>query len=121
METYILAMTHSCKRIIPLIYMVDNCVHLVVLPMKDATVNVSMHKYITGELVLLDIFPPEFTPSIKHYLKKLFFYVRIISKKGINLVKVDTLQQLGDLIMKGFPNPTFEYPPKYDEKCQVFA
>ena len=85
--------------------MVDNFGNLVGLSARGAIINVSMHKYNTGVLVLAESFRPKFAPRRNQYEKKIR---EDIFKRVIKIVKIDTIQKLGSLFMKGFPKATFE-------------
>ena len=79
------------------------------LPVSDATMNVSIHEDNAGALVLAETLPPQFTPRSKHYaIKTIWFREQIVQRK-IKLLKIDTVEQLGDLFTKGLPRATFEY------------
>jgi hypothetical protein len=58
---------------------------------------------------LAETLPPQFTPRSKHYaIKTIWFREQIVQRK-IKLLKIDTVEQLGDLFTKGLPRATFEY------------
>ena len=79
------------------------------LPVSDATMNVSIHEDNAGALVLAETLPPQFTPRSKHYaIKTIWFREQIVQRK-IKLLKIDTVEQLGDLFTKGLSRATFEY------------
>eukprot|EP00804_Cyclotella_cryptica_P015702 CCRYP_018922-RA/>CCRYP_018922-RA protein AED:0.46 eAED:0.46 QI:0/-1/0/1/-1/0/1/0/76 len=67
--------------------------------------NVSIHEDNAGALVLAETLPPQFTPRSKHYA----IICEQIVKRKIKLVKIDTVEQLGDLFTKGLTRVTFEY------------
>eukprot|EP00804_Cyclotella_cryptica_P009568 CCRYP_006266-RB/>CCRYP_006266-RB protein AED:0.40 eAED:0.40 QI:0/-1/0/1/-1/0/1/0/99 len=82
------------------------------LPLKDTTMNVSIHEDNVRALVLTETSPPQFTPRSKHYaIKTMWFREQIVKRKIklIKLIKIDTVEQLGDLFTKGLPWVTFEY------------
>ena len=62
-----------------------------------------------GALVLAETIPPQFTPQNMYYAIKTIWFREEIQKKGIKLVKIDSVEQLGDIITKVFPRPAFEY------------
>ena len=53
--------------------------------------------------------PPQFTPRSKYYASKTIWFREETAKRGINLLKIDTVEQLGDIFTKGLPRATFEY------------
>ena len=79
------------------------------LPVSRAAMNVSIHEDNAGALVLAGTLPPQFTPRSKHYAVKTIWFREQIVLRGIGLVKVDTVEQLGDLFTKGLPRAIFEY------------
>ena len=74
-----------------------------------ATMNVSIHEDNVGALILAKTLPPQFTPRSKYYAAKTIWFREEIFKRGIKLLKIDTLKKLGDIFMKGLPRATFEY------------
>ena len=79
------------------------------LPIRDTTMNVSIHEDNVGALVLARTLPPQFTPRSKFYAAKMIWFREEINKRGIKLLKIDTVEQLGDIFTKGLPRATFEY------------
>jgi hypothetical protein len=63
MEAEINALAHSCKELFPTIDLVTELGAVVGLPTEDLTkMYVSIHEDNTGELVLAETIPPQFTP-----------------------------------------------------------
>ena len=79
------------------------------MPVSAATMNVSIHEDNAGALVLAETLPPQFTPRSTHYAIKMIWFCEQIVKRKIKLVKIDTVEQLGDLFTKGLTRVTFEY------------
>eukprot|EP00804_Cyclotella_cryptica_P010003 CCRYP_015429-RA/>CCRYP_015429-RA protein AED:0.12 eAED:0.12 QI:0/-1/0/1/-1/0/1/0/80 len=71
--------------------------------------NVSIHEDNAGALVLANTLPPQFTPRSKQYAIKTIWFLEQIVQMKIKLLKVDTVEQLGDLLTKGLPTITFGY------------
>ena len=71
--------------------------------------NVSIHEENAVALVLAMTLPPQFTPCSKFYVAKTIWFCEEINKRGIKLLKIDTVEQLGDIFTKGLPRATFEY------------
>eukprot|EP00804_Cyclotella_cryptica_P019243 CCRYP_006144-RB/>CCRYP_006144-RB protein AED:0.16 eAED:0.14 QI:0/-1/0/1/-1/0/1/0/98 len=76
------------------------------LPLKETTM---IHEDNAGALVLAATLPPQFTPQSKQYAIKTIWFREQIVKKKIKLVKIDTVEPLGDLFTKGLTRVTFEY------------
>ena len=109
MEAEIVALAHSCREMFPILDMTKTLCEAVNLPIGEATVNVSVHEDNAGALILAQTLPPQFTPRSKHYAAKTIWFREEINKRGIKLLKIDTVEQLGDIFTKGLPRATFEY------------
>ena len=110
MEAEINALAHSCRELFPIIDLVQEVGEVVGLPTKDlTTINVSIHEDNAGALVLAETIPPQFTPRSKYYAIKTVWFREEVQKRGIKLLKIDTVEQLGDIFTKGLPKATFEY------------
>ena len=110
MEAEIVALAHSCRELFPIMDMVQVLGTAVGLPLDEATsMHVSIHEDNAGALVLGKTLPPQFTPRSKHYAIKTVWFREEIAKRGIELLKIATTEQLGDLFTKGLPRATFEY------------
>jgi hypothetical protein len=62
--------------------------------------NVSIHEYNLGALVLAKTLPPQFTPQSKYYAIKTIWFSEEISKRDVQLHKIDTVEQLGDIFKR---------------------
>ena len=72
------------------------------LPTEDlTTIKVSIHEDNAGALVLAQTIPPQFTPRSKYYAIKTVWFREECVKRGVSLLKIDTVEQLGDLFTKG--------------------
>ena len=71
--------------------------------------NVSIHEDNAGALVLEDIFPPQFTRRNKYYAYKTIWFSEDINKRGIKLLKIDTVEKMGDIFTKVLTRETCEY------------
>ena len=110
MEAEIIALAHSCRELFPIIDLVTELGKVVGLPAKDlTTMHVSIHEDNAGALVLAETLPPQFTPQSKYYAIKMVWFREEIHKRGIKLLKIETVEQLGDMFTKGLPRVTFEY------------
>ena len=109
MEAEIVALAHCCRDLFPIIDIVTEFSKVIGLPSKDlALMHVSFHEDNAGALILAQTIPPEFTPQSKHYAIKTIWFREEIQKRGIKLLKIDTVEQLGDIFTKGLPRATFE-------------
>ena len=109
-EAEINSLAHSYKELFPIIDLVSELGKVVGLPAKDLTTkHVSIHEDNAGALVLAKTLPPQFTPRSKWYALKTVWFREEIHKRGIKLLKIETIEQLGDIFTKALPRPTFEY------------
>lgn len=109
MEAEIIALAHSCRELFPLMDMVGSLGKAVGLPIGNTTMNVSIHEDNAGALVLAKTLPPQFTPRSKYYCTKTIWFREEIVKRGVTLLKIDTVEQLGDMFTKGLARPAFEH------------
>ena len=109
MEAEIISLSHSCRVLFPICDMTQALGKAVGLPIGETTIKVSIHEDNAGALVLAQTLPPQFTPRSKYYAAKTIWFREKIFKHGIKLLKIDTLEQLGDMFTKGLPRKTFEY------------
>ena len=79
------------------------------MPMGDKAMNFSVQEENTGALVLARTLPPQFTLHSKYYTNKTIWFYEDIVKCGIKILKIDTLEQLGDLFARGQTRNTLEY------------
>ena len=78
----------------------------------DTITKNSIHEDNTRVLILSKTFPPQFTPHRKYYASKTVWFSEEINKRGIKLLKIDTIEEMGDIFTKGLPRETFEYLQK---------
>ena len=109
MEAEIVALVHSCRELFPIMDMVTVLGPAVGLLVGDTTMNVSIHEDNAGALILAQTLPPQFTPRSKHYAIKTIWFHEQIVRRGIKLLKIDTVEQLGDIFTKSLAKPVFEY------------
>ena len=79
------------------------------LPIGETKINVSIHEDNASYLILGNNLPQQFTPRINHHADKTIWFCKDILKHGINIFKIDTVDQLGDIFTKGFTRVTFQY------------
>ena len=110
MEAEIIALAHCCRELFPVIDIVKELGSVVGLPTDDlVSMHVSIHEDNAGALVLAETIPPEYTPRSKYYAIKTVWFREEIQKRAIKLLKIDTVEQLGDIFTKGLARATFEY------------
>ena len=89
-----------------LVQFLGNAVRLIV---GETTINISIFEDNAGALVLAETLPPQFTSRSKHYTIKIICFCKGIIKRNIRLYKIDALEQIGDLFLKGLSSKAFEY------------
>ena len=109
MESEINSLAHSCKLLFLIIDITISLGQAVGLPIGDTTMNVSIHEDNSGALILSKALPPQFTPRSKYYASKTIWFREEINKRGINILNIDTVEQLVDIFTRFLPRPIFEY------------
>jgi hypothetical protein len=89
--------------------MVSSVTNIVKLPIGKNTMNVTIHENNLGALVLIKTLPPQFTPQREYYTIKTIWFCKEIFKRNVQLLKIDTVEQLGDIFTKGSHMLFFEY------------
>ena len=83
------------------------------LPTEElVSMHFSVHENNVCALVLAQTIPPQFTPWRKYYTIKTVWFCEEIHNHEIKLVKIDSMEQLGDIFTEGLPRATFEYLQK---------
>jgi hypothetical protein len=112
MEAKIIALLACCRDLFPIIDMVESVTRQVNLPIGETTMKLSVHEDNSGALVLAKTLPSQFTPQSKYYAIKMIWLHEEIHKRCIQLLKIYTVKQLGDIFTKGLTQVTFEYLQK---------
>lgn len=106
MEADIIALVHCCCELFPVVNVIIELGNVMGLKTYDlVSMHVSIHED-TGALVLEETIPPEFTSRSKYYAIKNVWFYEEIQKQCIKLLKIDTVEQLGDILTKGLPRAT---------------
>ena len=109
MEVEVIAFAHSWRELLPIIDIVTSLGDAVGLPKDLTTMHVSIHVNNAVALILTETLVPMYTPQSKHYAIKTIWFCEELVKRRIKLVKIDTVEQLGDMFTKALPNVIFEY------------
>jgi len=89
--------------------MVSSVTKSVQLLIGKTTMNVSIHEDNSGALVLAKTLPPQFTPQSKFFAMKTIWFREELFKIAVQLHKINTVEQLGDIFTKGLTHFVFEY------------
>ncbi len=101
MEAKIIAFSACCRELFLIIDMVCSLAEATNLTIGNTTMNVSIHEDNSGALVLAKTLPPQLTPQSKYYAIKTIWFREEIFKRDIQLNKINTVEQLGDIFTKG--------------------
>jgi hypothetical protein len=112
MKAKIIALLACCRDPFPIIDMVELLTSSVNLPIGETTMKLSVHEDNSGVLVLVKTLPPQFKPQSKYYAIKMIWFCKEIHKCCIQLLKINTVKQLGDIFTKALPQVAFEYNQK---------
>jgi hypothetical protein len=112
MEAKAIALSACYRDLFPIIKMVESLTCQVNLPIRETTMKLSVHEDNSGALVLAKTLPPQFTPQSKYYAIKTILFCEEIHKCCVQLMKIITVEQLGDIFNKGLTQVTFEYLQK---------
>jgi hypothetical protein len=112
MEAETNALVHCCQELFPIMDIVQALGTAVGLLIRVPTMKVSVHEDNAGALILAQTLPPQFTPRSKYYASETIWFCEEINKCGIKLLKIATVEQLGDFFTKGLTRLIFEYLQK---------
>ena len=110
MEAQYVALSTSCKDLLPLVAVICELSAAVGLDASfTSNIHCKVHEDNVGTLTLARLEPPRMAPCSKHYAIKYHWFheKRTDASQHITLVKIDTKNQLGDLFTKGLPPASF--------------
>ncbi|KAL3782482.1 hypothetical protein ACHAWO_005229 [Cyclotella atomus] len=112
MEAEYVAISTACRDLFPVVDIVKELSASVGLT-NDFTskIHVRIHEDNVGALTLGKLEPRRMTPRSKHYAIKYHWFREKVKDKAnrVELVKIDTKNQLGDIFTKGLTKDSFEY------------
>ena len=112
MEAEYVALSSACKDLFPIIDILEEITTALGLTSSDsANIHARIHEDNAGALALAKLEPARMTPRSKHYALRYHWFRQQLSPHGprkIELLKIDTRSQLGDIFTKGLPRPLFE-------------
>jgi hypothetical protein len=101
MEAEHVALSTSCRDLFPLIDITNElCMALQVEMQTKTQMHIKIHKDNIGALTLGKLEPQRMTPRSKHYAIKYHWFCKQIGPQNIELVKISSEDQLGDLFTK---------------------
>jgi hypothetical protein len=102
MEAEYVALSTSCRDLFPLIDITNElCTVLQVEMQTETQMHIKIHKDNIGALTLGKLEPRRITPRSKHYAIKYHWFCKQIGPRNIELVKISSEDQLGNLFTKG--------------------
>ena len=102
MEAEYIALSTACRDLIPLRDLVLEIATAVKVDIdKTATIKTTIHEDNVGALTLANMELPRMTPRSKHIAVKYHWFREHIQPGVIDVVKIDTNDQLGDIFTKG--------------------
>ena len=70
--------------------------------------HVSIHEDNAGASISAETLPPQYMPQSKYYpIKIIWFHSEKVTRE-IKLVKIETVEQFGDMFIKALPRVIFE-------------
>jgi hypothetical protein len=110
MEAEYVALSSSCRDLFPLIDITQEIFSALLLhPLDTAQMHIKIHEVNVGTLILGQLEPWRMTPRLKLYAVKYHWSQDHLVPFKIQLVKIATKDQLGDIFTKGLDKATFEY------------
>ena len=110
MEAEYVALSTSCKDLIPVVGIIRELSKAVGLSDSFvAKLHIKIHEDNVGALTLGKLETARMTPRSKHYAIKYHWFREYVSEPSnkVELVKVDSKHQLGDIFTKGLAAPSF--------------
>ncbi len=113
MEAEYVALSSLCRDLFPLIDITREICSALLLHTPDtAQMHMKIHEDNICALILGQLEPRRMTPRSKHYAVKYHWFREHLVPHKIQLVKIATKDQLGDIFTKGLDKATFEYLQK---------
>jgi hypothetical protein len=109
MEAKKISLSVCCRDLFKKIDMVDSVTRQVNLQIGETTMKLSVHEDNSGALVLAKTLPPQFLPQSEYYAIKTIWFREENHKRCVQLLKINTDKQLGDIFTKGLVQVMFEY------------
>eukprot|EP00804_Cyclotella_cryptica_P015232 CCRYP_000760-RA/>CCRYP_000760-RA protein AED:0.43 eAED:0.43 QI:0/0/0/1/0/0/2/0/168 len=112
MEAEYVALSKACKDLLPLVSLIRELSNAVGLDASFVSnIHCKVHEDNVGALTLGCLEPCRMTPPFKHFaIKYHWFHEKVAGpSQKITLVKIDTTNQLGDLLTKGLTHASFAH------------
>lgn len=106
-ESEFIALDHCCRYLFPIIDITIPLSKSIGLPIVDTTMKVSIHEDNEVDLILDRTLQTQFTPRKKYYALKMIWFREQIVKRGINILRIEKVEQLGHMFTKGLLRTSF--------------
>lgn len=102
MEAEYIALSQACKDLFPIMDLLHELTTTLGLQKDPAPrLHVQIHEDNVGALTLGKLKPRCMTPRSKHYALRYHWFHEQIGPRNIELIKINTSDQLGDIFTKG--------------------
>lgn len=109
MEAEYIALSTACRDLFPLMDKLVEITTILSLPfVAGSNMHIRIHEDNAGALVLGNLEPRRMTPRSKHYAVKYHWFREHLSPRNIELVKIASENQLGDIFTKGLSGTAFK-------------
>jgi hypothetical protein len=109
MEAEYVSLSTSCRDLFPIIDLTKEICSSLSLQLDDiVNMHVKIHEDNVGTLILGKLEPRRMTPRSKHYAVKYHWFREQIGPRNVELVKIATADQLGDVFTKGLDKISFK-------------
>ena len=109
MEAEYVALSASCCDLFPMIDVTNKICSALHLTLSDTTeMHVKIHEDNVGTLILGQLQPRWMTPRSKHYAVKYHWFWEHLIPQKIQLVKIASTDQLGNIFTKGLDKIAFQ-------------
>jgi hypothetical protein len=78
-----------------------------------ANMHINIHEDNVGALTLAKLEPARMTPRSKHYAIKYHWFCEHVHANCVNILKIDSKNQLRDMFTKGLARPAFKHYLRY--------
>ncbi len=108
MEAEYVALSKSCRDLFPLIDIIKELCEIFEIDLrKEIDMHIKIREDNVGTLILGKLEPRRMTPHSKQYAIKYHWFWEHIGPRNIQLVKINTEDQLGDHFTKGLSRIIF--------------
>ena len=110
MEAEYIALSQSCKDLFPIMDLLSELSDILSLHADlSPHLHIQIHEDNVGALTLGKLEPRRMTPRSKHYALRYHWFREHIGPRNIELVKIATADQIGDIFTKGLTTVVFQH------------